>query len=135
MQRRILMSKTVAEVGARYFEAWRRGDFDALRGILADDATFDGPMGRASNAEECIAGLQNLSKSVTEIVEHKTFVDGPDVLTWYELHTADAGPLPTVNWRHIEHGKITWIKVAFDPRPLVPPPQQRSTHAEGKGVS
>jgi hypothetical protein len=26
--------------------------------------------------------------------------------------------LPTVNWRHIEDGKITSIRVTFDPRPL-----------------
>lgn len=120
------MGSTVAEVGARYFEAWRRGDFDALRAILADDVTFDGPLGHASNAQECIAGLQRMSKLVTDIVERKTFVDGPDVLTWFELHTADTAPLPTVNWRHIENGKITSIEVTFDPRPLNPPPQGQS---------
>ena len=55
---------------------------------------------------------------MTGIVIQKTFVDGPDVLTWYDLHTTQAGPLPTVNWRHVENGKITWIRVTFDPRPL-----------------
>jgi SnoaL-like domain len=121
------MSDTVAEIGAKYFDAWKRGDFDALRAILADDATFDGPLGQARNAEECVAGLRGMSKIVTDIVERKTFVDGPDVLTWFDLHTADTGPLPTVNWRHVEGGRITSIRVVFDPRPLGPPPSTPSS--------
>jgi hypothetical protein len=112
------MTDSPAAVGATYFDAWKRGDFAAVRSILADDVTFDGPLGRASNAEECVEGLRRMSKIVTDIVIRKTFVDGQDVLTWFELHTADTEPLPTVNWRHIEDGKITSIRVTFDPRPL-----------------
>jgi len=108
----------VAGVAATYFEAWQAGDFDRVRSVLADDVTFDGPLGKASNADECIAGLQRMSQIVTAIVVHKTFVDGPDVLTWFDLYTAKTDPMPTVNWRHIENGKIAWIRVTFDPRPL-----------------
>ncbi|HET9895341.1 MAG TPA: nuclear transport factor 2 family protein [Streptosporangiaceae bacterium] len=111
------MSET-AEIGATYFDAWMRGDFDAVRAVLADDATFEGPLGRASNADECVAGLRRMSQIVTDIVVRKTFVDGPDVLTWYDLHTAATEPVPTVNWRHVTEGKIDWIRVTFDPRPL-----------------
>jgi hypothetical protein len=73
------------------------------------------------DAEECIAGLERMSQIVTGIVIRKTFVDGPDVLTWFDLHTATTDPLPTVNWRHVENGKITAIRVTFDPRPLTNP--------------
>ena len=38
--------------------------------------------------------------------------------TWFDLHTATTGPLPTVNWRHVDNVKITAIRVTFDPRPL-----------------
>lgn len=109
---------TAAEVAGAYFDAWRAGDFARLRSILADDATFEGPLGRASNADECIAGLRRMSQIMTDIVVRKTFADGPDVLTWFDLHTARTGPIPTVNWRHVEDGKITSIRVTFDPRPL-----------------
>lgn len=111
-------SNNVREVADTYFEAWQAGDFARLRSILADEATFDGPLGHASNADECIAGLQRMSQLITGIVIRKTFVDGPDVLTWFDLHTAQTGPMPTVNWRHVENGKISWIRVTFDPRPL-----------------
>ena len=107
-----------AEVAAIYFDAWKAGDFARLRAILADDVTFDGPLGHAGNAEECIAGLRRMSEIVTDIVVRKTFVDGADVLTWFDLHTARTGPLPTVNWRYVDDGKITSIRVTFDPRPL-----------------
>jgi hypothetical protein len=46
------------------------------------------------------------------------FVDGADVLTWFELHTKDADPIPVANWSHVEDGWITRIRVTFDPRPL-----------------
>jgi SnoaL-like protein len=112
------MTDDAADVAAAYFDAWQRGDFARLRTILADDVTFDGPLGHAGNAEECIAGLRRMSEIVTGIIIRKTFVDGADVLTWFDLHTADTDPLPTVNWRHVENGKITAIRVTFDPRPL-----------------
>jgi len=112
------MTASPADIAATYFEAWLAGDFARLRSVLADDVTFDGPLGHAGNAEECVAGLQRMSQIITDIVIRKTFVDGPDVLTWYDMHTAQTDPLPTVNWRHVEDGKITWIRVAFDPRPL-----------------
>jgi hypothetical protein len=115
------MTDAAADVAATYFDAWKRGDFDALRAILADDVTFDGPLGHADNAEECIAGIRRLSEIVTDIVIRKTFVDGGDVLTWFELRTAQTDPMPTVNWRHVDNGKITAIRVVFDPRPLSPP--------------
>ena len=112
------MTDTAADGAATYFDAWKRGDFTTLRAILADDVSFDGPLGHAGNAEECIAGLKRMSEIVTDIVIRKTFIGGPDVLTWFELHTTRTDPLPTVNWRHVEHGKITSIRVTFDPRPL-----------------
>jgi SnoaL-like domain len=115
------MTTSAAEVAAVYFEAWKAGDFGRLRSIIADDVTFDGPLGQARDAGEFIAGLKRMSQIVTDIVIRKTFVDGPDVLTWFELHTAHTDPIPTVNWRHVENGKITSVRVTFDPRPLNPP--------------
>jgi SnoaL-like domain len=112
------MTMTPAHVGAAYFEAWKRGDFAAVRSILAEDATFEGPLGLAANADECVEGLKRMSAIMTDVVVTKTFTDGPDVLTWFELHTVSTEPLPVVNWRHVRDGKIASIRVTFDPRPL-----------------
>ena len=106
-------------IAATYFTAWKSKDFDTLRSILADNATFRGPMGSADSGEECVKGLAGMSKMLTDIDVAKVWVDGPDVLTWFDLHTHEASPIPTVNWMHIENGKICRIRVTFDPRKLV----------------
>ena len=87
--------------------------------VLADDVTFVGALGTADGAEECLAGLQGMSKIVTQVDVQHRWVDGADVITWYDLHTATTDPLPTVNWMHVVDGRIDRIRVAFDPRPLL----------------
>jgi ketosteroid isomerase-like protein len=107
------------EIARGYFRAWKDRDFDALRAILADDVTFRGPLGTADGAEECLRGLRGLAEIITDIVIRHVFVDGPDVLTWYDLHTKVAPPAATANWSHIENGKVTAILATFDPREIV----------------
>jgi hypothetical protein len=105
-------------LAATYFEAWRAKDFTSLRSVLADNATFRGPLGSADDAETCMQGLQAMAQIITDIVVHKTFVDGDDVLTWFDLHTSIAPPCATANWSHVENGKIAAIRVTFDAREL-----------------
>jgi ketosteroid isomerase-like protein len=116
---------TVAEdaehVAATYFSSWQAKDFETFRSLLADDVVFDGPLGHVEGADACTESLQRLAQIVTDIVIQHRFADGPDVLTWYDLHTSVAPPCPTANWSHVEDGKITRIRVTFDPRPLSPP--------------
>ncbi len=106
-------------LAATYFQAWGARDFVALRSVLADDATFRGPLGTADGADECIQGLTRMSEILSDIIIHKVFVDGPDVVTWFDLHTTIAPPAPTANWSHVESGKIAAIRVTFDPREVI----------------
>lgn len=105
-------------LAATYFRAWQARDFDTLRSVLADDVTFRGPLGSADDAETCIQGLTGMAQILKDIVVHHTFVDGPHVLTWFDLHTTVAPPCATANWSQIENGKITTIRVTFDAREL-----------------
>jgi ketosteroid isomerase-like protein len=111
-------SEPVAVAGA-YFAAWKGKDFEALQALLAEDVTFKGPLGTADNRDQCIAGLKGLGQLITDIVIHRMFVNDADVITWFDLHTSIAGPVPVANWSHIENGKITRIRAAFDPRDLI----------------
>lgn len=106
-------------VADTYFTAWRGKDFDTLRSVLAEDVTFNGPLAQLEGADACRAGIERLSAMVTDVEVLKRFVDGADVLTWFKLHTKDAPPMPTANWSRVEDGKITAIRVAFDPRPIL----------------
>jgi ketosteroid isomerase-like protein len=114
-----LETKTSAQVAETYFRCWVAGEFTTLRGVLADDATFRGPLGTADDGDSCLAGLRGMHAILSDVVVLKRFVDGPDVLTWFELHTTVAPPAPTANWMHVEDGRITAIRVTFDPRAVL----------------
>jgi ketosteroid isomerase-like protein len=110
---------------AAYFDAWRRKDLDLLRSVLADDVTFTGSLGTADGAEACVAGVRGLSEITTDVEVEHVFADGPDVLTWFTLHTTVAEPTPVANWSHVEDGRITRIRVTFDPRGMLAGPGGR----------
>ena len=110
---------TPLELAETYFAAWQEQDADTLRSVLADDVTFEGPMATIDNADEAVKGLMGLAAATTRLQVRKRLADGDDVITWFELSVEDAGPVPTANWSHVEDGKITAIRVAFDPRPLL----------------
>ena len=42
---------------------------------------------------------------ITDVEIEQIWVDGPDVITWYELHTNVAEPAPTANWSRVEDGR------------------------------
>jgi hypothetical protein len=112
-------ARTPEEVAATYFRAWRDGDIDSVRPLLHPDVTFAGALGSTSGLEETLRGLAGMFAMTKQVEVVKRWVDGPDVLTWFELRTATAGPLAIVNWSHVEEGQITRIRVTFDPRPLL----------------
>jgi hypothetical protein len=102
-----------------YFAAWRDKDFDRFRSILADEVTFAGPLATLSGIDDVVRGMTGLGQITTEVRVQRMLVDGPDALTWFELHTSVAEPTPVANWSHVEDGRITRIRVTFDPRGLL----------------
>ena len=110
---------TPAQISETYFSAWQAGDFDTLRAILADDVEFVGTLGRASGVEDCLGGLRGLRQILERIEVHARVASDTDVITWFDLHTGGAQPTPTANWSHVENGKITRIRVTFDPRAML----------------
>ena len=107
------------ELATTYFDSWREKDFETFRGILASDATFRGPLGTADGADELVAGIEGMSQITTAIEVERMIADGPDVLTWFRLHTKVADPTPVANWIHVEDGKVARVRVTFDPREIV----------------
>ncbi|HEX5810627.1 MAG TPA: nuclear transport factor 2 family protein, partial [Pseudonocardia sp.] len=79
--------KNPRDVADTYFRAWKERDFTSLREILADDVSFQGPLATLDNADDCVKGLEGMAQILDEIVVQHVFVDGPDVLTWFDLHT------------------------------------------------
>ena len=114
------MADNVAEIARAYFEAWKANDFQTMRSLVDYGVKFSGPLSQLEGAENYMKGIEYMSGITSEIDVRKVFVDGPDVLTWYDLHTTVASPIAVANWLHVEDGKITSLKVAFDPRGLAP---------------
>ena len=108
-----------AEIAETYFTSWEKGDFDTLRTLFADDVEFVGALGQTNGIEETLAGLRGLGQVLTQIEVKQRLADDTDVITWFNLHTSVAAPAPTANWTHVENGKITRIRVTFDPRDLI----------------
>ena len=110
---------TPEEVAAAYFKAWKDGDIDSVRPLLHPEVDFLGAMGATRGIEETLRGLGGMFAMTRQVEVIRRWADGPDVITWFELSTDSAGPLPVVNWSHVEDGRITRIRVTFDPRPLL----------------
>jgi hypothetical protein len=106
-------------VAEAYFQAWTDKDIEQVRPLLHDDVDFAGALGATQGAVATLHGLEGMFAMTERVKVIKRWVDGPDVLTWFELRTAGAGPLPVVNWSHVSEGRIARIRVTFDPRPLL----------------
>ena len=122
------MASDARAVVESYFNAWQNNDFPTMRAVLDDKVDFAGPIDHFDTADAYQQAIRGLSQMKTDIAIHKTFVDGPDVVTWYDLHTKIAPPAPVAEWSHVEHGKITMVRVVFDARPFTAaqPPQAQS---------
>lgn len=114
------MSMKLQKVAQAYFDALKSHDFQGLRALMVDNICFVGPLARCHSAEECMMGLKGLSSITTDIVIQRMWVDGIDVITWFELYTTKTTePLSVCNWMQFEGDKISRIKVTFDPRTLL----------------
>jgi hypothetical protein len=113
------MSADPKTLAATYFDAWRAKDPELLRSALADDVEFIGPLAQVSGADAYTDSIQGLYEITTELEIKKVLADDSDALTWFDLHTSVAPPVPVANWCHAPDGKIAVVRVAFDPRGLV----------------
>lgn len=113
------MAADALEIMSSYFDAWRAHDPDALRALLADDATFTGPLGQSTNADEYRNAIGRMFAITTDIVIQKMLTDDDEVLTWFELHTSIAPPAAVANWSRIENDKIVRVQATFDPRTII----------------
>jgi SnoaL-like domain len=114
------MAHDAAKIAASYFDAWKVNDFDTMLSLVDDEVTFSGPLAQLTGVEDYMEGIKGMSQIKSDIVIRKVFVDGPDVLTWFDLHTTVASPVPVANWLHVADGRITSLQVAFDARELAP---------------
>lgn len=110
---------TPLNIAAAYFDAWKANDIEQVRPLLADHVDFEGPLGATQGHRDTLQGLGRMFATTEHVEVVHRWVDGPDILTWFRLRTSKAGPMAVVNWSHVEDGRITRIRVTFDPRPML----------------
>lgn len=105
---------TPVDVAVAFTEAWTRHDFDTAARYLADDVTFDGPLGQARGRADYLAGLRGLAESVTGVRIVAAFGDEKQALIMYELLTEPYGPLLCAKQLVVTDRRIDADRLTFD---------------------
>ncbi|MEW6604213.1 MAG: nuclear transport factor 2 family protein [Thermoproteota archaeon] len=109
------------EVAVSYLTALSVEDFKTARSYLNDNTWFQTPIASYNSADEYFKGNEMLrSKYGIEKVVYeikKVFVDDDDVCVFFDFHVGSA-TLFTSGWFQVNDGKISSIRVVFDPRPI-----------------
>jgi hypothetical protein len=114
-------AKSAKEIVMEYFEAViERRDFESARSYLKDNISYVSPLNSFDNAEAYLK--YNFSLHLPKFDIKKIFTDGDDVCLLYDITlTKPPAPLFVSLWAHVDDGKISSIRLVFDPRPFLQP--------------
>jgi hypothetical protein len=109
------------EVVLSCVKAINAGDFREARRYVSEGMTFDGVLGSRFGADSYFHDLERM-KLHYDI--QKVFVDGDDVCLLYHLDISGKN-IFGCGLYGVKNGRITSLKVVFDPRPLLEPQPQK----------
>ncbi len=95
--------------------ALNKHDYEEARTYVTDDMVFVGVLGAFDGGDKYTDYIK--TKRITYDI-HKVFVDGDDVCLLYDLKIAGT-PVYGCGWYHTKEGKITMLRVVFDPRAIL----------------
>ena len=75
-------------------EAWTSGDFDQARDLMADNVTFDGPLGHTEGADAYIDGVRQFAQNVERVEIDKVIAERGEVCVMYDLVSKQSGGNP-----------------------------------------
>lgn len=105
-----------------YLAALSNQDFKTARSYLKDGMSFQAPIASYNSADEYFKGNEMLRSryGIEKVVYDvkKIFADGDDACAFFDF---SVGPVTTFacGWFRIDNGKISSIRVVFDPRSIV----------------
>ena len=106
------------ELVMQYIEAINRKDFKSVRSYVSDNVSYVGPVNEFHKAETYLKYLEHIDLPRLEI--KKIFTDGDDVCEFHEVNfDTQSAPLLVCMWFHVDDGKISSIRIVFDPRPFL----------------
>ncbi len=114
-------AKSAKEIIMEYLQALiERRDFKSARSYLKDNVSYVSPLNSFDSAEPYLKYNESLHLPKPDI--KKVFTDGNDVCLLYEMTlTTPPTTLPVSFWARVDGGKISSIRLVFDPRPFIRP--------------
>jgi predicted ester cyclase len=115
-------SSNTKKVVLSYLKALNDQDFKVARSYLKDNMTFQAPIASHNSADayfkenERLRSEYGIKKVLYEV--KKVLVDGDDVCVFFDFNIGSV-ILFASGWFQVENGKISSIRVVFDPRPIV----------------
>jgi hypothetical protein len=102
------------EVVMEYIAAVNRKDFKSARSYVSGNISYRGPINSFDKAEPYLKYLEHLNLYLDV---KKVFADGDDVCEFHEVNVNTLPePLLVCMWFHVDGGKISSIRIVFDPR-------------------
>ena len=98
-----------------FIKAINDEDFTTARKYVNHNLKFDGVMGSRDGAD---AYFNDMTRMKFKYDVKKLFADENDVCLLYDINMGGA-TIFTCGWYKLEKGKISSLKVVFDPRPLL----------------
>jgi hypothetical protein len=123
MQKIESSAKSAKEIVMEYIQATERQDFQSARGYLKDNVMYVSPVNSFDRADPYLKYNQHLYQTgqLVKLDIKKEFADSNDVCIIHEYNSQ----LVSV-WFHIDDdGKISSIKVIFDPRQFLARSKQK----------
>lgn len=114
-------AKSAKEIVMEYLEALiERRDFKSARSYLKDNVSYVSPLNSFDRLEPYLKYNESLHLPKPDI--KKVFTDGDDVCLLYEMTSTTPPAMLFVSmWVHVDGGKISSIRLVFDPRPFLQP--------------
>ncbi|HEY9044754.1 MAG TPA: nuclear transport factor 2 family protein [Ohtaekwangia sp.] len=106
---------TPREIVLKFIDALNKHDYVTARLYADDSMKFEGVLGSRSGAE---AYFKDVEKMQLQYTLHKVFADDNDVCLLYDLPMSGV-TIFCCGWYTVRAGKITSLKVIFDPRPVL----------------
>jgi hypothetical protein len=89
--------------------------FELARRYVSDDIKYVGPLSSRNGVE---AYLEEIERLRLKFDIQKIFVDDQDVCLLYDI-TVSGITLFACGWFQVEAGKVSSLRVIFDPRPVI----------------
>jgi hypothetical protein len=123
MQKNKSSVKSAKEIVMEYVQATERQDFQSASGYLRDNMTYVSPVNSFDRAEPYLKYNLHLYETgqLVKFDIKKEFADSNDVCILHEWNSQIV-----CVWYHVDDdGKISSIKVIFDPRPFASGAKQK----------